>query len=361
MVQIAHRRWNEDRPLWAERLGVSEAAVDLYFESDVIDGHLDSFIWTRLFGYDLKRRHGLGLFQGAFYSQLDFPRALEAGLTGGVWVITTNPFKPPILRQRSFFQNLAEIKALIADADELRHVRTAAEYRHARKDGKHGAFLGIQGGNALDRDLRDIAKIPFGDILRCTLVHLTNSDLGTTSSPLSKLRTLRGKDGLGPKGKDFVAALNEAKIFVDLAHIAPRSFDDAVDAHDKSQPLMVTHTGVNGVYPHWRNLSDAQIRTVADTGGIVGVMFQDSFLAPRGEATVATVVDHIEHIAKVAGEDAPALGSDFDGAITPPKDLPTPLELPRIVDEMLRRGWKDEAIRKVLGGNFLRCVEALRG
>ncbi len=72
--------------------------------------------------------------------------------------------------------------------------------------------------------------------------------------------------------------LNEKRIFVDLAHISKRGFWDAVEVHDKSQPLMVTHTGVSGVYEHWRNLDDDQLRAIADSGGTIGVMYQSSFL-----------------------------------------------------------------------------------
>ncbi|MEI8254373.1 MAG: membrane dipeptidase, partial [Deltaproteobacteria bacterium] len=121
-------------------------------------------------------------------------------------------------------------------------------------------------------------------------------------------------------------------------------------------------TGVTGVWEHWRNIDDAQIRAIADTGGVVGVMYQASFL---GDAflgvTVEHVAAHLDHIAKVAGDDVPALGSDWDGAIMPPRDIPTCLELPRLVDALMRRGWNAVRIQKVLGLNFLRAVRGLRG
>ena len=156
--------------------------------------------------------------------------------------------------------------------------------------------------------------------------------------------------------------LNEKKIFVDLAHINRRGFFDAVEVHDRSQPLLVTHTGVSGVYVHWRNLDDVQLRAVADTGGTIGVMYQVSFLGePARHVRTEAVVRHLAHIVDTVGEDHASLGSDWDGAITPPHDLQTPLELPRLVDLMLRRGWGVARIQKILGGNFLRVVAALRG
>ncbi|MEM9074116.1 MAG: membrane dipeptidase [Myxococcota bacterium] len=358
-MKLSHRSWREDPDAWATELGVSRDATALYASSEVIDLHIDSFIWTRIFRYDLHRKHGAGIFGRRFYSQVDMPRTLEAGLTGATWVITTNPAKPSRWRRDAFFQNLARLKELIGQVDEqFAIVRTRAEYDAARAAGRHGAFLGIQGGNCLDYDLSDIERIPPGDILRCTVVHLTTSSLGQTSAPLP--RKVTRWDGLTDKGREMVQRLNAAKIFVDLAHISRRAFFDAVAAHDRSQPLMVTHTGIAGVYEHWRNLTDEQLRAVAETGGCIGVMFQDNFLG-RSDVDANTVVDHLAHICDVVGEDFAALGSDYDGAITPPADLPTPFAMPRLVQCMLDRGWSDERIRKILGLNFLRVVEALRG
>jgi membrane dipeptidase len=341
---------------WARELGVSREAVELYRRSDVIDLHLDTFIWWRTFRYDLHRRHGLGPLRGWFLSQVDLPRALEGGLTGATWIITTNPFKPASLRRRAFQKNLRDLTRLLQEDPRVALVRTAAGYRAARAEGKHGAFLGIQGGNALT-SLDDFDAIADGRILRITLVHLTSSGLGRTSAP--SLPWL-GPPGLTDFGREYIRRMNALRIFVDLAHIGRRAFFEAVEAHDRSQPLLVTHTGIDAVHPHWRNLTDDQIRAVADTGGTIGVMFQASFLG-RGRVTAETVVDHLAQIVDVVGEDHASLGSDYDGAIIPPPDLRTPHTLPRLVQAMLDRGFTPERVQKILGGNFLRVVEALRG
>jgi membrane dipeptidase len=341
---------------WARELGVSEEAVELYRTSEVIDLHVDSFIWWRLFRYDLHRRHGLGPLGGRFFSQVDVPRALEAGLKGAIWVITTNPFWPARVRSAVFARNLRAIKGLLVQDPRIVLVRTAAEYRAARAAGKHGAFLGIQGGNALS-SLDDFDLIPDGDILRITLVHLTSSRIGRTSAPSP---SFLGPADLTRYGWDYVRRMNERKILVDLAHIGRRAFFEAVAAHDPSLPLSVTHTGVDAVHPHWRNVTDEQLRAVADSGGTVGVMFQCDFLG-HGEVTAETVVDHIEHIVDTVGEDHASIGSDYDGAIIPPEDLSTPYGMPRLVHSMLRRGFSPSRVQKILGGNFLRVVEALRG
>lgn len=346
------------RDAWAGRLGISREAIDIYAESDVIDLHIDTFIWNRIFGYDMAKEHGDGLLGGRFYSHSDLPRAIQAGLTGGVWIITTNPFRPKKNRRNTFFKNLSRLEAFFeAHSDHARVVRTVAQYRQARAAGLHAVFIGVQGGNCLDHDLSDLERLEPQQVLRVTLVHLSNSTLGVTSSPAAGLG---GNKGLTDLGRAYIERLNAQKIFVDLAHISREGFFDAVEVHDKSQPLMVTHTGIDGVYAHWRNITDEQMRAVADTGGCIGVMLQSSFLG-KGKVSASTVVDHLERICDVVGEDVAAIGTDYDGAIIAPPDLRTIVELPRLAQAMLDRGWSGERIQKILGGNFLRVVESLRG
>ena len=337
-------------------LDVSEDARALHHDADVIDLHVDSFIWRRIFGYDFRRRHG-AFTRGVMMSQFDLPRALEAGLNGATWVITTNPLGDARDREAKFFENLSELKALLESPEAAaRVVRSAAEYRAARAQGLHAAFIGVQGGNALAHSLDAIDRLSPGIVLRVTILHLTSSRLGATSSPLG------GNFGLTSYGKDYVRRLNAHKILVDLAHISPAGFWDAVAAHDPSVPFVVTHTGVSGVFPHWRNLDDAQLRAVADSGGTVGIMYHSEFLGDRlFGGRLETIVRHIEHVIDVAGEDAVSLGSDWDGSIVTPRDMPTVLELPRLTQAMLGRNWSEQRIRKVLGLNFLRVVEAVRG
>jgi membrane dipeptidase len=340
----------------AQRLGISDEAVALHYDADVVDLHVDSFIWRRIFGYDFRRRHA-AFTRGVMLSQFDLPRAREAGVTGATWVITTNPLGDARDREAKFFENLGELTALLESPEACaRIVRSAAEYRAARAQGLHAAFVGVQGGNALAHSLDAIDRLSPGIILRVTLLHLTSSRLGTTSSPLA------GNFGLTDYGKDYVRRLNTHKILVDLAHISRTGFWDAVRAHDPTVPFVVTHTGVSGVFPHWRNLDDEQLRAVADSGGSVGIMYHSEYLGdPIFRGRLDTIVRHIEHVINATGEDHVSLGSDWDGSIVTPRDMPTCLELPRLTQAMLDRQWSEQRIRKVLGLNFLRVIETLRG
>jgi membrane dipeptidase len=320
--------------------------------------HVDSFIWHRAFGYDLRRRHEPWL-RGCLLDQVDFPRAFEAGLCGATWVITTNPLRDGKDRFTTLLANLTELCGLFAELpDRLRLVRNFAEYRAARASGLHAAFIGIQGGNALDLNLETFERLPAELLIRITLVHLYSSKIGATSSPLK----LGGDYGLTPFGHEFVRRMNEKRILVDLAHISRRGFSEAVRAHDPTLPLIVTHTGVSGVHPHWRNLDDAQLRMIAASGGTVGIMYHAPFLGDRlWRGRAESVVRHLEHVVRTVGDEFASLGSDWDGAIVTPRDMPTCLELPRLVQLMLDRGWQAERIRRILGENFLRVVRAVRG
>jgi membrane dipeptidase len=345
----------------ATNLGISQEAAALAVDSDVIDLHIDTFIPHRLVGYDMLVRHRGGRFGGRFFGHADLPRMTEGGLTGGMWSITTNPARPARNRWKTFQRNLAKLRAEVErSAGKLRFARTAAEYAAARADGAHALMLSIQGGNALGAAPDGPASVPDDLLTRVTLVHLTNSEFGASSTPISA--RFRTDHGLTRRGRELVEQLNSQRVFVDLAHIHPESFWDAVRVHDKSLPIIDTHTGVKEICGSWRNLEDDQIRAIADSGGTIGIMFHQPFLRPLGRTDVAgdIVVDHMQHIIDLVGDDHVSIGTDYDGAVNPPTDLRSAECTPRLIQHMLDRRWTDVRIRKILGGNYLRAFAALR-
>ncbi|HEX9621536.1 MAG TPA: membrane dipeptidase [Polyangiaceae bacterium] len=355
MTTLTYPDRRSDPAAWAKELGISRHAVELYLACEVVDLHLDSFIWARVFGYDLARSHGRGLLRGWFFGHADFPRVRAASIGGAIWSITTNPARGSGDRARAFHENLGALtRAFRALPNDFELARNLADYRRARCAGRHAAFIGVQGGNALSvSDLETLDP----RVIRITLVHLTTSALGATSAPLK-----RRDSGLSAAGAEYVRALNRRQTFVDLAHIGPRGFWEAVRVHDRSQPLMVSHTGVSAEHTHWRNVDDAQIRAVADTGGVVGIIYHAAFLGdPLWAGRLESIVRHLEHVRRIGGDDAPSLGSDWDGAIVPPANLRSCDELPRMVQVMLDRGWSETQVEKTLGSNFLGALERLRG
>lgn len=344
----------------ARRLGCSEHAVRLARDCELIDLHIDTFIPPRLWGYDPLVEHRSALLGRWWFGHLDVPRMAEGGLSGAMWSITTNPSRRPAKRWDTFQRNLAGMRSLVVrSGGALEIVRDLPEYRAARSRGAHAVLVSIQGGNALEAAPGGVAAVPDSIVVRATIVHLTTSSFGETSSPLRVFHPIRG---LTEKGAEFIRQCNEQRVFVDLAHIAERAFWDAWEVVDRSQPVLATHTGVDGPREHWRNLSDRQIEAIAETGGTVGIIFSEPFLRrPGGPLNGAMVVEHMQHVIDVVGDDHVSVGSDYDGMIRPPWDLKSGDTYPVLVQHMLDAGWDDERISKVLGENFLRALGVLRG
>jgi membrane dipeptidase len=338
--------------------GVDPETIALLQETEAIDLHIDTLIPPRLWGYHPLHRHDRHFLRGHFFGHLDLPRMQDSGLSGAMWSITTNPFRPAGQRLAVFARNLKRFHSVVAESQgALGQVRTATQWQEVRQRGAHGVLLSIQGGNALQAAPNPAQILRDAGIVRVTLVHLTDSDFGGSSVPVP----MRRSKALTPRGQAFIEVLNQERIFLDLAHIHPLAFAQAVSAHDRTQPLIATHTGVDGIRPHWRNLADDQLRAIASTGGVVGVIAAQNFLQRRGGPTDAhALCEHWEHIIRVAGEDTPALGTDLDGAIIPPRDLRDGYGLPRLVQAMRDRHWTTTRIQKVLAGNFLRAFAELR-
>ena len=240
-------------------------------------------------------------------------------------------------------------------AEQLALVRSRSDYDEARRTGKMAMWVALQGSNSLAHDPSVLLGEVGEAIHRVTLVHLSSSVLGGSNTPRA------GDNGLTGRGRDFVRLCNARHILVDLAHAGRRTFWDALEVHDPALPPIVSHTGVDGVYHHWRNVDDEQIRAIADRGGVVGIIYQSSFLeSVRVWGHRAAILDHLEHVLEVGGEQVGAIGTDYDGMIVPPGDLPDVTAHPLLVQDMLERGWSEDRIRGVLGGNYLRVVGSIR-
>ena len=339
---------------------ISKESKQLSEDLDIVDLHLDTLIPYRLWGYNPLKRHSRMYFGRHFFFHSDVPRFKEGGLSGGMWSITTNPLRPANNRWQIFLRNLSRLQQLCDQSnDQLFLARNYDEYVAGRKKGSSIVLPAIQGANAISGAPDGAFSIPENLITRMTLIHLTPSVYGNSSSPFHFLNPFKG---LKHAGKTLIEQMNERHIFLDLAHAHPKTFWDAVDVHNKQHPLLVTHTGVDGARKHWRNLDDTQIRAVADTGGIVGIMFATNFLqSPDGPSDATMILDHIEYLINIGGERIAAIGSDFDGFISPPKDLCTAAQYPLLIQKMLERGWSVDRIAAVMGRNFLNVLQEYRG
>ena len=351
----------------ADPAAVDPAAVDAAVLADArallsscaaVDLHVDTFIPTRLYGYDPEQSHRYPFRQ--LVGHVDLPRAARGGLAGALWAITTNPARSAGGRLKTLQKNLARLKAQASSSPQSAWVTNARAFDEAVAARRHAVIPVVQGANCLGT-ARSFSEAGAGDVTSATLVHLTSSEIGETSTPLP-LKHLWSPPGLSARGKELVQSMNAERVLVDLAHASPMTFWDAVAVHDRQWPLLVTHTGLAGVFPHWRNIDDAQMKAIADTGGVVGVIYHPGFLGPSSAAQdgLQLVVRHLAHVVDVVGEDFAALGSDWDGFISPPHELRDATTLPVLVAEMLRRGWPPERVRKIVGDNFVRCFRAVR-
>jgi membrane dipeptidase len=291
----------------AAACGISYAAADLFLDSDVIDLHIESFSFTRVLGYDLRKRHRLGLNRALLCGQADLPRLIEVGLRGGLFSLTANPWLTPTRNRDNLPRLYERLKATLELDGRAAFVSSYAGYKNARQRNQVGAFLAIQGATLLGdasfpEQARELPLVSVG------LLHLTKTHLGLPSAPsLGKATEI----GLTKAAFELMEALAHRRIFVDLAHLHPKGFRDAVQNAPSSVPFIVTHTGISGVYPHWRNLDDEMLRAVAQRDGLVGLIYHSFYLGdPLLGGKLDTLVAHFRHAAKVIGSHSAATGMD---------------------------------------------------
>jgi membrane dipeptidase len=322
----------------------------LHDEVCVLDLHADTAKLMDRARYDLAKEHRRLPERINYAGHVDLPRMRAGGMAGQFFGLWTAPY-PERGCAASVHRQLDAIdRAIDKHPAELTWALTAADVKAAKKDGRVAALGGIEGGQALEGSIAGLEGFARRGVRYLGLLHFSASALGAPARG-------RGEDpdrGLSAFGADVVRECERLGVIVDLAHINRKGFFDVLAIATKA--LMVTHTGVAGVHPHWRNLDDEQIRAVADRGGAIGIIFARRFL---GGASLEAVVDHVMHVVKVAGDDVPALGSDFDGFVIPPQGLEDVAAMPNLTAALSRRGLPVRSIEKILGGNVLRVLDAV--
>jgi membrane dipeptidase len=329
----------------------SEHAQALHALHPPVDLHADTLMWARWLGYDLHARHEPPLWRSAFGGHVDVPRLRDGGLGAQVFSLVSLPIVRGLGGLARAIDEQIDIldDAIRRHPEDLRLVRTGREVEACRRDRALGALLSIEGAHALEGDLERVERFARRGVRSIGLLHFTANDAGFPAYG----RGRRDHEGLTPWGFDLVRRCESSGVLVDLAHINRRGFLDACSIATK--PPIVSHTGVLGAFEHWRNIDDDQLRAIADKGGVVGVIFYPRYLGGDG---LEPVVRHFLHILDVVGEDAPALGSDWDGFIVPTTDLSDPRGLPLLTDALLAAGLSERTLAKVLRDNALRVLDA---
>lgn len=326
----------------------SPEARALHARFPAIDLHADSLMWSRWVGYDLHERHEPPLPFAALAGHVDVPRLVEGGVGAQFFGLVSLP-----IGQRRGLASVIDEQidaleiAVRASPGRLVKARTAEDIEQAAAHGAVAALLGIEGAHALEGELETLERFARRGVRYLGLCHFSANEACFPAYG----RGRRDAEGLTPFGRDVVRRAEDLGVIVDLAHLNRPGFLEACAL--ARRPLMVSHTGVAGAFAHWRNIGDDQLRAVADTGGCVGIIFCPQFLGGKG---LAAVVHHLRHIVDVAGEDTPALGSDWDGFIVPTPELCEPSRLPLLTDALLAAGLGERAIVKLLRDNVMRVL-----
>lgn len=331
-------------------LTVDEARA-LHAEVHVLDLHADTAKLMDKLGYDLAARHERPMPKAInVFGHVDLPRMRDGGMAGQFFSFWTTPYPERGCAKAVTRQLDALDEAMAKNPDQLAWTRTGSDVRAAKLAGKIAALGGIEGGQALEGDLETIEAFSRRGVRYLGLLHFSANAIGRPA----KGKGSDANEGLTAFGRDVVRECERTGVIVDLAHINRKGYFDALEL--ATVPPMVSHTGVLGVHEHWRNIDDEQIRALADKGGCIGVIFSRKYL---GSASIDSVVDHILHVINVAGDDVPALGSDFDGFVVPPEGLEDIAAMPNLTVALSRRGVSSRVLEKILGGNVLRVLDAV--
>ena len=245
---------------------------------------------------------------------------------------------------------------------------TAKDIEEAHRRGKIAALMGIEGGHAIEDSLRLLRDYYDMGVRYMTLTHTNTNDWADSSGDITK-EGVKHHDGLTPFGKDVIREMNRLGMMVDISHVADKTFWDALEV--SKAPIFASHSSCRALTNVPRNMTDEMIVALAKKGGVVDVNFNCGFISqksadaeakkqtPTPRATLADVVDHIDHIRKIAGIDAIGIGSDFDGVECTPVGLDDVSKYPNLTRALLVKGYTAEDIRKIYGGNFLRVMRAV--
>ncbi len=373
-----------------------DAARRIHASAIVVDTHVDlpyrlDKRWT-----DIGAKSDVGHF--------DIPRAREGGITAPFFSIyVPAEFAESGGAAKKALELIDLVNRLVdAHSGDLIRATSADDIRAAKKAGKIAVLTGLEGGHAIEDSLAALRIFHRLGVRYLTLTHSNTNhwadSSGRFSAPDYDAKKFRAHGGLNDFGREVVREMNRLGMIVDVSHVSDETVDDVLEV--SRAPVIASHSSCRALADIPRNLTDDEIRRIAQKGGVVMINFGSVFvdqkavdalraamskLRPeyeriqrehkadpkrraeeteklyakldRRRADFRLVVDHVEHVMKVAGAGAVGLGSDFDGVDDPPRGLDDVSRLPALTEEFLRRGHSEEEVRKVLGENFLRVLE----
>ena len=380
-------------------VGFSQSVNSVHRKAILVDTHNDCLSGQVLEGRDISVLLSKG--------HSDYVRWKRGGVDIQFFSVFTG--ETPRKKEGFYQDALQEIDSL--NRIILRHPDKfdfAIGYKEARKKvhrNKLVAMIGVEGGHMIESDLSKLDSLVAKGMSYLTLTWNNSHDWATSAMDESGAgKTLIAK-GLTDFGKQVVQKLNEAGVIVDLSHVGEQTFYDALEV--TSKPVLLTHSSVWALCPVFRNVKDEQIKAVAKNGGVVCINFYPAFISKSfvdakkyweglGKDSIRTVlqqlpayrdeteilskqvnllvqqelaknlpgikevVDHIEYVVKLVGVDHVGIGADYDGIGFVPKGLEDVSTYPKITAELKRRGYSNQSLKKILGGNVLRVIKANR-
>jgi membrane dipeptidase len=376
---------------------VEARAMRLHRQAIIVDGHND--IPSVLLGSNVD------LATPSLRTHTDLRRLAEGGVTGeffSIYVEAELATKPTARGGGALRRAVDLIDVTYQQIErhpaELMLATSAADIRRAKREGKVAVLMGVEGGHAIESSLFALRTLFRLGARYMTLTH-TNTNEWADSAGSSGPPVVR-HHGLSPFGEEVVREMQRVGMLVDVSHVADATFWAVLKV--AKAPVIASHSSSRALADHRRNLDDAMLRALGQNGGIAMVNFWSLFLSTEyGAASkrwldangkafaelrarlhddpialreaaaelqksapkvptvpLSVLIDHIDHMVKIAGVDHVGLGSDFDGVDALPEGLTGVESLPRITLELVKRGYTDEDILKILGGNFLRVFEA---
>ena len=382
---------------------IAERARALHASALVVDAHIDTTLRLARSDWDFTREHGTvpaGISSHPeSQSQLghaDLPRIRKGGLDALFFGIVVRhpadvPAQGPINGPRAVSDALVQIAAVHKLADDLPNdvafCTTADEVRRSHEQKKVAALIGVEGGHMINNSLPILREFRRLGVRYMTLTHFYHTEWADSSGEQPPRY-----NGLTDAGRQIVREMNRIGMIVDISHVSDKTFRDALDV--STAPMIASHSSVRSIANHVRNMSDDMIKALAAKGGVVAINYHVPYLDQarndyqmriqplwtrllaqypgesqemRRQAEVAKefgpppvvswqkIVEHIDHVVRIAGSDHVALGSDFDGAAMP-EGMEDVTRLPRITEALLRKGYSEADIRKILGENLLRVM-----
>jgi len=293
---------------------------------------------------------------------IDLPRLMKGGVDAQFFAVFVHPRIAGDERVNRARRMIRLVKEAVESCPDKTGLATnAADIDRLVGQGKIAALLGLEGGHAIQGKLETLREFYNLGVRYMTLTWSNSNEFADASDGEKKW------NGLNDIGKLIIREMNRIGMIVDVSHVSDDTFWDVMEVTTK--PVIASHSSCRAIRDLPRNMSDEMIRAVGKKGGVVCINFYPRFLADTGEegsakereVSIEALIDHIHHAVQVAGIDHVGLGSDFDGITAVPKGMKDVTGMPLITEGLLKRGYRPEDVKKILGANLLRVIREVTG